>query len=219
MWQSTDKKYQLKRIGITQRVEVIKSYGERRDCLDQQWSNFVIELGYIPVPLPNITGDKADQLIRALNLDAIILSGGNSLTSLDPEASDAAPERDIFELALISEALKMNIPLIGVCRGMQVLNIAMGGRLENISGHVGKRHPLISNIDGFDLPKTINSFHNYCIPKSGLGESLQPLAYDEDTNIEAFYDLSRAILGIMWHPEREKPFSNLDIQLFKRFLL
>ena len=209
----------MKRIGITQRVEIVKSYGERRDCLDQQWSNFIIQLGYIPVPLPNVTADIAGELVSTLQLDAIILSGGNSIASLNPESPDAAPERDDFEKAIISTALEINIPIIGVCRGMQVLNLAMGGSLASIHGHVGQRHPIISKIKGFNLPKTVNSFHNYCVPNKGLAESLQPLAYDEDGNIEAFYDISRNILGIMWHPEREDIFINLDIQLFKRFLL
>lgn len=209
----------MKRIGITQRVEIVKSYGERRDCLDQQWSNFVTQLDYIPVPLPNVTTDWAGQLVNALQLDAIILSGGNSIASLNPEAPDAAPERDNFEMALISKALEVNIPIIGVCRGMQILNLVMGGSLENINGHVGERHPIISNVKGFNLPKTVNSYHNYCVPSKGLAESLQPLAYDEDGNIEAFYNLSQNILGILWHPEREENFINLDIQLFKRFLL
>ncbi|MEW6999750.1 type 1 glutamine amidotransferase [Colwelliaceae bacterium BS250] len=209
----------MKRIGITQRVEIVKSYGERRDCLDQQWSNFIIQLGYIPVPLPNVTADMAGELVNNLQLDAIILSGGNSIASLNPEAPDAAPERDDFENAIISIALGINIPVIGVCRGMQVLNLALGGSLASIQGHVGQRHPINSNIKGFNLPKTVNSFHNYCVPNKGLAESLEPLAYDEDGNIEAFYNISRNILGIMWHPEREENFINLDIQLFKRFLL
>jgi N5-(cytidine 5'-diphosphoramidyl)-L-glutamine hydrolase len=208
----------LKRIGITQRVEIVKHYDERRDCLDQQWSKFVIQLGYIPVPLPNVAAEMAEQLIKALQLDGLILSGGNSIASLSPQSPDAAPERDNFEKALISAALAMSIPLVGVCRGMQILNLTMGGRVSKITNHVGQRHAIISEVAGFDLPKKVNSFHNYGIPLHGLAQPLQALAYDEDGNIEAFFDLGRAILGIMWHPEREERFTNLDIQLFKRFL-
>ncbi|WP_068547767.1 type 1 glutamine amidotransferase [Thalassotalea crassostreae] len=209
----------MKRIGITQRVEVVKSYGERRDCLDQQWSNLIIQLGFLPIPLPNVSEDMVEALVTALQLDAIILSGGNSITTLNPEASDAAPERDEFENAIIAKALETNIPLIGVCRGMQVLNLAMGGALAKTQGHVGQRHSITSNVKGFDLPKTVNSFHNYCVPNDGLAKSLEPLAYDDGGNIEAFYSISSKILGIMWHPEREENFTNLDIQLLKRFLL
>lgn len=209
----------MKRIGISQRVELVKNYNERRDCLDQQWSNFVIQLGYLPVPLPNISANQAKELIKSLQIDAIILSGGNSISSLDVEAEDSAPERDHFEMALIAAALNDQIPLIGICRGMQILNLALGGALTKINGHVGKQHPLIVPTNKFDLPKSVNSFHNYCIPEKGLGKSLVALAYDISGNIEAFYDPSRAILGIMWHPEREENFTHHDIQLFKRFLL
>ncbi len=90
----------MNRIGITQRVDVVQRYGERRDCLDQRWSDFVLQLGYIPMPLPNIASEKVAQLVEALELSAVILSGGNSIACLDTEAHDAAPERDAFENAL-----------------------------------------------------------------------------------------------------------------------
>lgn len=208
----------MKRLGITQRVEVVHNYGERRDCLDQQWSNFILHLGYIPVPLPNIIGDMAAEIIKTLQLDAIILSGGNSIVSLNPNAPDKAPERDEFEKSLISAALEANIPLIGICRGMQLINLVFGGALIKVHGHIGQRHTITSDQKEFDLPKTVNSFHHYGILKNDLAKSLTPLAYDEEGNIEAFYNLKKNILGLMWHPEREKEFTTIDIQLLKRFL-
>ena len=198
---------------------MVKSYGERRDCLDQQWASFVLQLGYMPIPLPNIAADQATELMSVLQLEAIILTGGNSLASLNPAAADAAPERDQFEMAVISTALALDIPLIGVCRGMQLLNIYMGGSLTKVTGHVGQPHPIVTNTEEYDLPKRVNSFHQYSIPSDGLSNMFNPLAFDEDGNIEAFYALKKNILAIMWHPEREEPFSNLDMQLFKRFLL
>jgi putative glutamine amidotransferase len=208
----------VKRIAITQRVEVIKSYGERRDCLDQQWFNFVFALGYLPIPLPNIDKQHARSYIDELQLDGIIFSGGNSIASLNKHADDAAPERDLFEAALLEAAIEKNIPVIGVCRGMQLINDALNGYLEKIEGHVGHKHKIKSLASNYVLPDTVNSFHNYCIPANGLAHSLIPIATDEHENIEAFVHNEHSILGMMWHPEREEKFSPLDIQLIKRTL-
>jgi putative glutamine amidotransferase len=208
----------MKRIGITQRVECVQSYSERRDCLDQRWSAFVSELGYIPLPLPNILPNQISELLDALNLDALLFSGGNSIARLDPSASDAAPERDAFESALLGEAFERNIPVIGVCRGMQMINLSMGGKLTPISGHVAVRHSVTSMAAHDPLPGAVNSYHNWSISPEGLADKLKPLAVDCDGNIEAFKHTEKPLLGIMWHPEREEPFNPLDVELMKRSL-
>jgi gamma-glutamyl-gamma-aminobutyrate hydrolase PuuD len=209
----------VKRIGITQRVDVVEHYEERRDCLDQRWSKFIFQMGYVPVPLPNIEPEKATQLVEALQIRAVILSGGNSIASLNTTAFDAAPERDAFEYALIAIALEKQLPIIGVCRGMQLLNLFMGGNLQETKGHVAVRHSLISCTPDYAIETEVNSYHNYGIPIERLGSGLIPMARDEEGNIEAFYREDIPLLGIMWHPEREKHFSEIDIQLLDRFLL
>lgn len=206
------------KIGITQRIDVEVNYGERRDCLDQRWSDLALKLGHLPVPIPNIAAEKASTLIDALQINALILSGGNSIASLNTNAADSAPERDELENALISVALTKNLPIIGICRGMQVLNLYMGGGLQKVHGHVAVRHHINSISTEYLLPKEVNSYHNYGIPKSELADTLTPLAYDNEGNIEAFYRTDMSMLGIMWHPEREKKFNQSDIQLLKRFL-
>lgn len=207
----------MKRLGISQRVEHVRSYSERRDCLDQRWYDFALQLGYFPLPLPNITVDLVSKLLDDLDLDAVLLSGGNSIACLDPSADDAAPERDAFESALLSEALKRGIPTVGVCRGMQVVNIELGGRLSPVSGHVATRHSVTHESD-LPIAETVNSYHDWAIPGDGLATDLTPLAFDQAGNIEAFECSEKKLLGIMWHPEREQPFSSLDFQLIKRYL-
>ncbi|EGR0766875.1 peptidase C26, partial [Vibrio parahaemolyticus] len=91
----------MKRIGLTQRVDVISNYGERRDAIDQKWCSLLLEMNMLPIPLPNISPSIAFNLFEQLSLDGVILTGGNSLSHLDVLASDLAPERDAFELALI----------------------------------------------------------------------------------------------------------------------
>lgn len=207
----------MKRLGITQRVENFHSYGERRDCLDQRWATMALQLGYLPLPLPNLATDRVPKLLDNLQLDGVLLSGGNSIASLEPESEDAAPERDRFESALLDQAIARKLPLIGVCRGMQLINFKLGGRLTPITGHVGERHSLAQEGD-VQIPEVVNSYHNWAIPRDGLAAELTPLAFDSEGNVEAFECAEKNLLGIMWHPEREQPFKTLDVNLFKRYL-
>ncbi|MCP4298748.1 MAG: peptidase C26 [Proteobacteria bacterium] len=205
----------MKRVGITQRVEIVQSYSERRDCLDQKWAELVLMLDLIPIPLPNIAPAQIPDLLDALKLDALLLSGGNSISYLDQEACDSAPERDDFEDYLIKYAIKQDLPIIGVCRGMQMINYSLGGSLVAIDGHIAVKHEISILNKKSELPDHVNSYHNWGIPKTGLAGGLRPLATDGDGNIEAFEHEEKNILGIMWHPERETPFSNLDLKLMK----
>lgn len=209
----------MKLLGVTQRVEVVQEYAERRDCLDQRWYKFANALGYIAVPLPNVSPDQLPSLLKAIPLDAILLSGGNSIASLEPAAKDAAPERDEFESALIGLAFSHSIPLVGVCRGMQMINVYLGGKLLPVTGHVAVRHELLTSISSLKLPANVNSYHNWCIPKTGLANDLEAIAYDDNANIEAYIHIDKKVIGVMWHPERELCFNSLDIDLIKRILL
>jgi N5-(cytidine 5'-diphosphoramidyl)-L-glutamine hydrolase len=209
----------VKRLGITQRVDLIVDYGERRDCLDQRWSSLAIEVGFVPVPLPNVAAKTVSTLLDALQLDAIILSGGNSLSEVDPTASDTAPERDAFEAALIEEAIRRLLPVLGVCRGIQILNVHFGGKLSRIEGHAGSRHK-VAVLPAYTelIPSYINSYHNWTIAPNQLAGSLEPIVHDLQGNIEGFRHQSIPVAGIMWHPEREDPFKEQDIKLLRKFL-
>lgn len=209
----------MKKLGISQRVEVVQAYNERRDCLDQQWSNLAYKLGVIPVPLPNVSVEYAPELIESLGIDAVLLSGGNSIAKLNPDANDAAPERDAFESALLSVALSKSLPIIGVCRGMQMINSYFGGKLTPIEKHVAIKHQIYTQQPEYSLPTNVNSYHNWAIKGCNLPSELRAIALDADGNVEAFDSIDKRILGLMWHPEREAPFNQKDIQLIERFLL
>jgi len=207
----------MKRIGLTQRVDIIPHYGERRDALDQQWYTLLLKVGLMPIPLPNINADNAIDLLNSLSLDGILLTGGNSLTYLDDTAQDCAPERDAFEAAIISYAIEQGLPLLGICRGMQMLNHSFGGSLQKVSGHIAKEHSISSLKTSYIFPKFVNSFHGWAIPQKGLGQNLLALAEDKNRNIEAFKHKYHSILGIMWHPERVSNFNHFDLKLIKEF--
>jgi putative glutamine amidotransferase len=146
-----------KRVGLSQRVVVCGS--ERRDCLDQAWTQAVAAEGNLPIPLGNATIDVAG-LLDALTLDAIVLTGGNDIASA-PGAVDVAPERDRFERAALAWAHDRDIPVLGVCRGLQMLATEAGATLAETDGHVATRHALVSTIAG--LPSGVNSFHRLSI--------------------------------------------------------
>ena len=176
-------------------------------------------LGFLPVPLANVQPENVNQLLDTLQLDSIILSGGNSIAKLDPTASDVAPERDAFEEVILDAAMQSNIPVLGVCRGMQMVNLHLGGQLSSVTGHVGNHHAVIAESDYVDaIPSTVNSYHNWAIGPSELSRHLVAIAKDNQGNIECFKHKNKAVAGIMWHPEREDPPKPQDINLLKSFL-
>jgi len=210
----------MKTLGITQRVQICSPHNERRDCLDQRWWGVAQSLGFIPLPLPNLPDVSPKSFFKPFNISAIIFSGGNSLGFLDKTSPDNAFERDAFELSLIEWALEINIPILGVCRGMQIINHFYGGSLEVLNNHVNVRHKL-EFIGQFskNLNREVNSYHNWGISKDNLGENLEPLALADDGTVELFQHISDRVAGMMWHPERETELNLHDMQLMKKFLL
>lgn len=209
----------MKKLAISQRVEEHQDYAERRDCLDQRWSDFADALNCAPIPLPNIRVDKVDAYLNLISPDAIILSGGNSMLSQNETAQDAAPERDAFESALLAWGLANNKPILGICRGMQFINHYFGGSTVELGEHVARRHRI--NFCG-DLSDTaamdVNSFHNFGLRPEHLGNQLNALAMAEDGTVEALSHAAQKIAAVMWHPERESPFSEFDVSLTRRLL-
>lgn len=207
------------RIGITQRVEEVAAYGERRDCLDQQWFVLLEQLGMVPVPIPNSLENTA-AWVDAMALDGFIFSGGNDLAQL-PNPSRPAPERDATEAAVLAHAREQSLPVLGVCRGLQMMNTWLGGHLVPVKGHVATRHSVTALGENplFFPYIEVNSFHDWAIPAAGVAEALQPCIQTAEGGIEAVTHWSQPWIGIMWHPERETPFTKADItlitQLFK----
>lgn len=201
----------MRRIGVTQRVKVVAAYGERRDCLDQAWTRLFSSLELDLVPVPNTLDDVARWAHRQ-GLDGIVLSGGNDLVHLR-EASHAAPERDACESALLQWAASLQLPTLGVCRGMQMMNCHLGGRLTPVKDHVARLHPVRPVTDAalFKDYDMVNSYHDWGIEPAGLAPALQALVLAEDGTIEAFRHDSLPWFGIMWHPERDNgPASDQD---------
>jgi gamma-glutamyl-gamma-aminobutyrate hydrolase PuuD len=184
------------------RISTCPETNERRDCIDQRWFNFFHACNLFPILLPNNFTS-----LQALNkLDGVVLTGGNSLSCFGGDAS----ERDKLELKICGIAEKKSLPLLGVCRGMQIIQSYYSIELKKIPGHVQQRHNL--NFQGKKI--NVNSYHDYgsktsCAP-------LETLAASDDAVIKALRHESLPFLGIMWHPEREVSFSEIDIALFRK---
>ena len=201
----------MKLILVTQRVEVIAARNERRDALDQRWNKFLERCGYRCVPVPNAPG-AVESLADRLEPAGIVLTGGNDLAQYGGDA----PERDETENKLLHWAEKNKKPVLGVCRGMQLLLSREGVPLVKVDGHVGdgsgpKLH--VVKIDGRD--EMVNSYHHWA--SRSTVHPLKTWAVAEDGVVEAIKHESLPVIAIMWHPERCDPFSESDIKIFKEF--
>lgn len=191
------------KIGITFRITNAETYDEKRDSLSHDWPVFLEKIQGMPIWIPN-SFTNLEQFLQEVDLDGIILSGGDNIGQ--------TPERDKTELKLINYAINNNIPIFGVCRGMQVLNKFFGGEQEflNNDTHVGNNHSIKIKNESFSklinsTDVLVNSYHRNIISVDSLAETLTPFAFsDIDNTVEAFVHSTLPIIGVMWHPEREQ---------------
>ncbi|MFG2575396.1 gamma-glutamyl-gamma-aminobutyrate hydrolase family protein [Streptomyces sp. NPDC048481] len=151
-------------------------------------------------------------------VDALVIAGGPDVDPVrygaqrDPRTGPPAPERDAWELALIDAALAAGLPLLGVCRGMQLLNVALGGTLtQHLDGHleavgVVGRHPVEpvpGTLYAALVPEraSVPAYHHQAV--DGLGAGLVASAHAADGTVEAVELPSSDgwVLGVQWHPE------------------
>lgn len=192
-------------VAITQRVVMTRGHGEHRDCLDQAWSRFLAACNLIPVLIPNVK-EVALALCSTIRINGLVLTGGNDLGALGGDA----PERDTVENALLDHALDRGLPVLGVCRGMQIIQQRFAISLRRVEGHVAQRQ--VIQIDG--KPRAVNSYHEFASFDSR--PPLEVWAVAADGVVKAIRHSNEPITGIMWHPERCTPFAPADIDLFRK---
>ena len=198
----------MKKVFISQRLDNVGKFNEKRNNLDIRFLKLFEKLNIIPILIPNDIY-LTKKIIKDIKPKGIILTSGG-----DARKKDA---RYYSELLLIDFACKKNIPLIGICRGAQAINLYFSGKIKKISNHVRKNHKL--KIHFGNKQKVItNSYHDYGIKKEILGKNLKVLGETNDGSIELFRHKSKKIVGMMWHPERFKKLRSFELKIFKNLL-
>jgi gamma-glutamyl-gamma-aminobutyrate hydrolase PuuD len=194
----------MKVIAVTQRVAIATPHGERRDALDQQWSGFLAACGCVAMPIPN-NQHVAEQLLARVPVGGVLLTGGNTLAAYGGDA----PERDAMEAWLLAAACERQWPVLGVCRGMQVIQHHWGVPLSRVEGHVTAGH----TIDLGGQPASVNSYHDF--GATGTAPELTVWGRAGDGVVEAVRHVSHRVMGMMWHPERYAGFRPADVSLVR----
>jgi len=193
--------------------------------------DWIASAGMTPVPVtPLVEVEDSLDLV-----DAVVLSGGSDIepsyygAERHPMVMDTCPERDEFELALAKTALARGLPMLGICRGLQMLNIALGGTLhqhlpelpgvlvhsaEWRSGNrdrsrrwrplfhdVEVSHPRLASLSGRVVET--NTYHHQAADR--IGDGLVVAARSADGVVEALAGDDAPVLGVQWHPEMHRP--------------
>lgn len=196
--------------------------------------------------LPNVIplGDPKDAKAYISHIDGLLLAGGQDVSPLlygeepIPALGTTSPLRDTFEIALIKEAVKQQKPILGVCRGLQLLNVAYGGTLyqdlatsysDLTVQHIqhtqydNGAHTITLDPDSrlakvFGPAYVANSYHHQAIKE--LAEPFEAVAWSKDKLIEGFEakDPSANIVAVQWHPELMVHTDEKMQQLFTDFV-
>lgn len=190
----------MKVVIVSQLVDALLERNETRDSLDQRLAKFIASCGYLPVPVPNALDGMLINWLMNVQPSAVILSGGNNIFQF--------AERDSTEFSLLAYAEERQLPVLGICRGMQVLAHWAGTGLHPVVDHVRTRHQLKGKISS-----VVNSYHDYSL--SACPKDFEILALSEDGEIEAIRHLYLPWEGWMWHPEREEEIVLDDVRRLK----
>ena len=214
-------------VGVTTYLERAQQgvWDVRAAFLPEQYLTGVTAAGGIALLLPPQDPDSADAAIAGL--DGLILSGGADVApelygaERHPTTDPARVDRDAWELALFRAAERRRIPVLAICRGLQLVNVARGGTLQQhlpeslgteryrIGGGVFAenqvavaRDTALAAVLGEDSV-SVRSYHHQGIDR--LGEGLVAAAHSDDGLVQAFVDTEGGshVVGIQWHPEED----------------
>lgn len=226
-------------VGVTPRNNII--YETEIFNVYQNYFEAIIKAGALPIMLPQSTNEDLEELIT--KIDGLLITGGNDINPVTYNEKNIYSEsgndkEDANDINLINLALKYNKPILGICRGLQIINVAFNGSLyqdinkQNASDinhnqleldpkpsknsmiyktNFKKDTPLF---DIFNESYTINSYHHQAIKK--LGEGLEISAISDDGIIEGIYYKDK-IVAVQWHPER-LIYDEKHFEIFKRFV-
>jgi len=234
------------RIGVTRWEDV------PGEAVDRYWDR-LREAGAEIVDIDEACAARVDEI--AAQIDALVLTGGIDIdpsiygaSERHPRVKETSVERDRAELAYLDRALKRDVPVLAICRGHQLLNVAFGGSLLQ---HIDSgEHRADYRTEGYPsrwhdvrvLPDSrlaaalgttsaeMNSRHHQAVLPDGLGSALRPVAFADDDTLPAGRELiegmeseqHRWVVSVQWHPERLEPqrphFAPLMRRLYAAFV-
>jgi putative glutamine amidotransferase len=171
------------------------------------------------------------------DFDALCLTGGEDMepsrygAAVDPKTEPADAKRDALELALLATARERDLPVLGICRGFQVINVGYGGSLlQHVEGHREQNGPIVPHMAvaaaGSKLaeacgaePFSVNARHHQAVADRDLAPGLVATAHI-DGFVEAFEDPARRwLVAVQWHPERsvDPDMSAAGTRIFRAF--
>ncbi len=224
------------KIALSIRVDINEEYDEPRNSISFDWMNLLFALDILPILIPNCR-NAPNIFFDSLDFDGLILTGGDDIRLTPKDVSSETYNkpllaRDTTEYLLLKKAIQKQLPIIGVCRGFQLINLFFGGFLTNNlnqmqdikANHVRSEHEIvIIDKDIIELVGKnnfiVNSYHNQGVFLKDLAHPLKPFAVTSDGIIvEGFFHKELPILGIMWHPEREDPLKEETRLIIDKFL-
>jgi putative glutamine amidotransferase len=217
-------------IGLCATLERARFGAWDRDTilLPRTYVNAVQRAGGIAIVLPPdpVVAEDPDRVLDVI--DGLILAGGRDVdpstygAERERETDEPRTERDVFEIALARRAMERDLPLLGICRGMQVLNVASGGTLEQhlperigseahrhtpgtFSDHAVRIAPgsLTSRVVGGESAEVMSHHHQGV---AELGEGVEASGWSEGDDVIEAIELPerRFALGVLWHPEEDE---------------
>lgn len=198
--------------------------GGRRAYVNEDYVKVVAKSNGVPFIIP-MTEDEEIIELQLDNIDALLLSGGDDVDpgeygeAAQPKLKSTLPERDRFERLLIEGALKRGLPILGICRGHQILNVALGGTLyqdleyiehcetphDQYENPEPEKHKVVLEKqsilhDLFGEEIEANSFHHLAIKE--VAPKLRATAISSDGIVEGIEHVEHPfVIGIQWHPE------------------
>ena len=198
----------MKNLLINPNVLASKERNEVNDQIDHALIKWLIKNSYNPIIISNktliLSKKKLYQFLNTLKIKGILLSGGNYKKN---------STRYQFQNFLLDYALNNNLPVLGICQGMQLIGVRFGSKLVKVQNHVRTTHKLI-NLSKQRFPKKCNSYHNYSLkdcPKNFYITTKAP-----DGNIESIKHKNLTWESWMWHPERDNKIDKINNYRLKK---
>ncbi|SDO89453.1 putative glutamine amidotransferase [Paenibacillus sp. yr247] len=221
---------------------LLGTLGRDMAMMSYDYSRSLERAGAIPVLLPVLETIGVEKLLD--RLDGLLLTGGSDVNPIlygeQPKGylGKLEPERDAFELALINSALERDMPVFGICRGLQIINVALGGSLyQDLEKDLGieychshrqfrkwqATHP-VHIVEDSKLYRLVgqeelwvNSYHHQAV--KNLGRSLKVTARSKDGLVEAVESTDHSyVVAVQWHPEMMTEKETMQQSLFNDFI-